>query len=140
MVDKEMLSAISELLEEKLEKTFDEKLKPICNRLDNVNTDIGILKSRMGSLEADMKYVKEEQLEGNVIPQLDGLKAEMKIVRVDQLENDIIPRLNTIEAYYIDTSERYMKGTEQIGEMVMDISILQSTVKRHSKKLNKIQV
>ena len=42
MVDKEMLTAMSEMMDQK----FDEKLKPVHDRLDR--------------LEADMKYVREE--------------------------------------------------------------------------------
>lgn len=72
MVDRELLEAISELLdqkleekldqklEEKLEQKFDQKLAPIYARLDKV--------------ESDLSYV-----------------------RVVQLENTVIPRLNTIE-------------------------------------------
>lgn len=122
MVDKEMLSAISDVLEEKLE----EKLEPIHDRLDR--------------LEADMKYVKEEQLENNVIPRLDRLESDMKCVRVVQLENNVIPRLDTIEAYYVDTSKRYMERTEQMDAMSSDISVLKSVVSNHSQRLNKIPV
>lgn len=68
MVDKEMLMAMSEMmdqkldqkLEEKLEQKFDQKLAPIYARLDKV--------------ESGLTYV-----------------------RVVQLENTVIPRLNTIE-------------------------------------------
>lgn len=107
MVDREMLSAISELLEEKLEQKLeeklDQKLQPIYERLDD--------------LETDMKYVK-----------------------VVQLENNIIPRLNTIEAYYMDTSRRYMESTEQITAMKADIEVLKSVVSEHSQRLSRIPV
>ncbi len=80
MVDREMLSAIEELLDRKLEEKldqkldqkFDEKLQPIYARLDR--------------LEADMQYVK-----------------------VVQLENNVIPRLTAIESCYLDTYHRYLE-------------------------------
>ncbi|MDE6214223.1 MAG: hypothetical protein K2M70_12205 [Lachnospiraceae bacterium] len=122
MVDKEMLTAMSEMMDQK----FDEKLKPIHDRLDR--------------LETDMKYVREEQLGNNVLPRLDGLEMDMKYVRVVQLENDVIPRLNTIEEYYVDTSKRYMERTEQVDTMREDIEVIQSVLMDHSQRLGKIPV
>lgn len=118
MVDKEMLSAISSLLEEKLE--------PVYERLDN--------------LEADIKYVRKEQLENNVMPRLDGLEADMKFVRIVQLENNVIPRLNTIETCYLDASERYIERTEQLDVMRLDIDVLKDVVSNHSQKLKQLSV
>ena len=122
MVDKEMLTAMSEMMDQK----FDEKLKPIHDRLDR--------------LETDMKYVREEQLGKNVLPRLDGLETDMKYVRVVQLENNVIPRLSTIEACYLDTSKRYMERTEQVDTMREDIEVIQSVLMDHSQKLCKIPV
>lgn len=53
MVDQEMLMAMSEMM--------DEKLEPVYDRLDK--------------LEADMKYVRVVQLENNVIPRLNTIEA-----------------------------------------------------------------
>lgn len=109
MVDKEMLMAMSEMmdqkldqkLEEKLEQKFDQRLAPIYARLDKV--------------ESGLTYV-----------------------RVVQLENTVIPRLNTIEQSYLDTSKRYLESTEHIEEMRSNIGVLEHTVEKHSDKLNKI--
>lgn len=122
MVDKEMLTAMSEMMDQK----FDEKLKPVHDRLDR--------------LETDMKYVREEQLGNNVLPRLDGLEADMKYVRVVQLENNVIPRLSTIEICYLDTSKRYMERTEQVDTMREDIEVIQSVLMDHSQRLGKIPV
>ena len=122
MVDKEMLTAMSEMMDQK----FDEKLKPVHDRLDR--------------LETDMKYVREEQLGNNVLPRLDGLETDMKYVRVVQLENNVIPRLSTIETCYLDTSKRYMERTEQVDTMKEDIEVIQSVLMDHSQRLCKIPV
>lgn len=108
MVDKEMLSAISELLDEKLEEKLEEKLKPVYERLDGLDAGVS------------------------------DLQAQMKHVRVVQLENNIIPRLNTIEECYLDTFQRYKERTEQFDQMNEDIEVLKSVVSDHSRKLEKI--
>lgn len=114
MIDREMLSAISDLLdekleqkleeklEEKLEKKFDEKLQPIYDRLD--------------SLEGEVQYIK-----------------------VVQLENNVIPRLSTIESCYLDTAQRYIKGTEQIDEVAADVSVLKTVASSHSERLQNLE-
>ena len=122
MVDKEMLTAMSEMMDQK----FDAKLRPVYDRMDR--------------LESNITYIKEEQLENNVIPRLDRLESDMKYVRVVQLENNVIPRLNTIETCYLDTSERYMEKTEQIDAMSADVKVIQSVIEDHSQRLSKIPV
>jgi len=64
MVDKEMLMAMSEMmdqkLEEKLEQKFEQKLAPIYARLDKV--------------ESELTYVRVVQLENTVIPRLNTIE------------------------------------------------------------------
>lgn len=131
MVDKEMLSAISDLLdkkleekleeklekklEEKLDQKLDQKLAPIYERLDRVEADVSDLKQTTGKLTDDMRYVK-----------------------VVLLENNVIPRLNTIESCYLETSRRYLERADQIDAMQSDIGILKNTVEKHSDILQKI--
>lgn len=122
MVDKELLSAISDLLDEKLEQKleekldqkldqkFEEKLQPLYDRLDRVE-------QKVGALEQDVRHIK-----------------------VVQLENNVIPRLSTIESCYLDTFQRYQEGTEKIEGMAGDIEILKRTVSEHSMKLAKLSV
>ena len=126
MIDKEMLTAMSEMMDQKLDQKFDEKLKPVHDRLDR--------------LETDMRYVREEQLGNNVLPRLDGLETDMKYVRVVQLENNVIPRLSTMETCYLDTSKRYMERTEQVDTMREDIEVIQNVLMDHSQRLCKIPV
>ncbi len=119
MVDKEMLSAISELLEEKLDQKLGEKLDQ--------------------KLEEKLNQKFDEKLQP-IYERLDNLEADMKYVKVVQLENNIIPRLNTIEVCYMDTSRRYMESTEQITAMKEDIKVLKSVVSEHSQRLSRIPV
>ncbi|MDO4302955.1 MAG: hypothetical protein Q4D94_03480 [Bacillota bacterium] len=84
-----------------------------------------------------MSEMMDEKL-GPVYDRLDKLEADMKYVRVVQLENNVIPRLNTIEAYYVDTAERYLERAEQINAMSSDIEVMKVVLEEHSKKLSRI--
>lgn len=110
MVDKEMLLAISGLL--------DEKLEGLKNDVADLKTDVADLKSMRTDVES--------------------LKGEMQYIRVVLLENNVIPRLNTIESCYLDTFQRYKERTEQFDQMDEDIEVLKSVVSDHSRKLEKI--
>lgn len=128
MVDKELLTAISGLLDEK----FDQRLLPMNGRLER--------------LEEDMKYVKFS-LEKIVVPRIDGLDSrvdklenDVKYIRVVQLENNVIPRLDRLEECYLDAAKGFRERAEQIDTMAEDIRVLTNVVTEHSEKLNKLCV
>lgn len=135
MVDKELLSAISGLLDEK----FDQRLLPMNGRLER--------------LEEDMKYVKFS-LEKIVVPRIDGLDSradklesrldklenDVKYIRVVQLENNVIPRLDRLEECYLDAAKGFRERAEQIDTMAEDIRVLTNVVTEHSEKLDKLCV
>lgn len=138
MVDREMLTAMEELLDrkldeklnEKLDQKFSENLKPINDRLERLEAGMEELGKQISKLKVQMS-----KLDGRVAQ----LEADMTYVKVVQLENNVIRRLNTIEKYYVDTSTRYMERTEQIDRMNSDISILKCVVTKHSELLRKAQ-
>ncbi len=135
MVDKELLTAISGLLDEK----FDQRLLPMNGRLER--------------LEEDMKYVKFS-LEKIVVPRIDGLDSradklesrldklenDVKYIRVVQLENNVIPRLDRLEECYLDAAKGFRERAEQIDAMAEDIRVLTNVVTEHSEKLDKLCV
>lgn len=128
MVDKELLTAISGLLDEK----FDQRLLPMNGRLER--------------LEEDMKYVKFS-LEKIVVPRIDGLDSrvdklenDVKYIRVVQLENNVIPRLDRLEECYLDAAKGFRERAEQIDTMSEDIRVLTNVVTEHSEKLDKLCV
>lgn len=145
MVDMEMLSAISELLEEKL----DQKLE---NKFDGLRTEISGLKLKVDGLDSEVSGLKQEvgglkQEVGGLKQEVNGLKSEtgnlkeeLRYIRIVQLENNVMPRLATIESCYLDTSRKYIERTEQIDGMASDIEVLKCVVEKHSQKLEKIPV
>ena len=163
MVDKEMLTAMSDLLdqklEEKLDQKFDKKLGPVYDRLDKldenlesvndrlnqVDENLGSVNDRLNQVDENLGSVNDRlnQVDENlglVCGRLDKLELDMKYVRVFQLENVIIPRLNTIEQSYLDTFKRYIEKTEQIDTMERNIGVLKSVVQNHSDRLNQLSV
>jgi len=98
-------------------------------------------KEDKGMVDQEMLMAMSEMMDeklGPVYDRLDKLEADMKYVRVVQLENNVIPRLNTIEAYYVDTAERYLERAEQIDAMSSDIEVMKVVLEEHSKKLSRI--
>ena len=114
MVDREMLSAISGLLDEKLEQKFDEKLQPVYDRLDGLETnviprldgletdvgglkadvqdlkmDVGDLKTDVGDLKTDVGDLKTDV--GDLKTDVGGLKADVQDLKMDvgDLKTDV---------------------------------------------------
>ena len=152
MVDKEMLTAMEDLLDrkldekldEKLDQKFDEKLKPINDKLEKLdkrtsNLEISMKKldERTSNLEVSMK--KLDECTSNLETSVEKLEAGMTYVKVVQLENNVIPRLSTIEGCYLDTYKRYIEKTDQIDRIDLDISVLKQVVAGHSEQLKKAQ-
>ena len=121
MSDNELLFAISDML--------DAKLEPINNRLDRI----------------------EQTQENNILPRLEKMeqsqeRLEQSYERLEQsqkkieltLENNVLPRLQTIEDCYLSTFERYRSGVGQIEKMQSDIDVIKATITKHSEILQKL--
>ena len=117
MVDQELLVAISNLLEEKLEI----KLQPI-------RQDIAELKADVNELKADNK---------NIHARLDSLEKEVKKNSLI-LENEVLPRLQTIEQCYVESSKIFMRKSDQIDKMQDDIDVMKIVIQEHGSKLEMI--
>ena len=107
MVDREMLSAISGLLDEKLEQKFDEKLQPVYDRLDGLETnviprldgletDVGGLKADVQDLKMDVGDLKTDVGDlktdvGDLKTDVGGLKADVQDLKMDvgDLKTDV---------------------------------------------------
>ena len=122
MVDQELLSAISDLLdekldeklEEKLEAKFEEKLRPIRQDIDELKADNKLIHIKLDSLESDVK-------KNSLI-----------------LENEVLPRLQTIEQCYVESSRIFMQKSEQIDRIQSDNDVMKIVIQEHSESLEKI--
>ena len=129
MVDKEMLSAISDLLEEKLEQKLEQKLE---EKLDEkLEEKLSTIKCKIDSMESEINTINRR---------LDNVEQDVRHIRVVQLENDVIPHISTIESCYLDTYQRYQKSTDKIDGIADDVEILKLTVSEHSGRLAQLPV
>ena len=120
MTDNELLLAISNMMDTKLEhitkdvQEMKEDIKKVNTRLENVEL-------RVGNIEKDVNEIKAK-----------ALNIELT------LENDIKPPLNNIQACYTSTYDRYKDNVEDYEAMKQDMSIVKKVVEEHSEKLNKL--
>lgn len=111
MIDKEMLTEISDLMEEKLE--------PVYKRLDK--------------LEKDIEFVRVNIIDNNIFPRLHSIEVDAKY-------NSVVQLVNTVMKNYDRTENRYKDTMGLIGEMRIDINNLNTTVTQHSQELMNLSV
>lgn len=137
MVDQELLSAISDLLEEKLEQKLEEKLEQkleqkletkLESKLYPIRCDLVELKSDVSELQVDNR---------NLHAKMTSLEREVKKNSLI-LENDVLPRLQTIEQCYVESSGLFVKKSEQIDCLQADVDVMKIVIKEHSEILDKI--
>lgn len=117
MSDNELLLAISDMMDKKLEAG----LKPVGNQLDR-------MENRIDRMENELQSVKNE---------LQSVKNELQSVKLFQ-ENVILPRLNTIESCYTDTYDRYKDYVDKMDAVYVDVDLLKKVVTDHSEKLQNL--
>lgn len=120
MVDNELLLAMSEMM--------DGKLQPI-------KEDLAEVKEEQKEMKKDLAEVKEEQQK--IKDDLQGVKNEVHRINLYQ-ENVIQPRLKTIESCYTDTYNRYKSDADKMEAAFKDIELLKTVVSEHSKQLQRL--
>ena len=139
MTDNELLLAISEMMDTKL----DSKLSPIENRLERVENRLERVDNRLERVEDRLDGLenKFDELE-NRVESLENndkrIEIRVKRIEIDLLENNVLPRLSTIESCYTDTYNRYKNHADQIQAVIEDNTLLKKVVTEHSEKLQAI--
>ncbi|MBQ4530736.1 MAG: hypothetical protein IJA36_09045 [Lachnospiraceae bacterium] len=127
MTNEELLSAISDMLDEKLDQKLDEKLEQkldekLDQKLDEkLDQKLEPLKNSITTMQHDIYEIKDKQQQMGLV-----------------LENDVLPRLQNIESCYISTYDRYKNSVDDYEVMKQDIDLLKKVVAEHSEKLQKI--
>lgn len=148
MTDNELLLAISEIMDKKIEplkKDINEVKETINNdilprlgrieeRLDRVEERLDRVEERLDRVEERLDKV-EERLD-KVEECLDRVEYDVRELKIT-LENDIKPRLRNIGNCYLTTYRRYQSGVNQIEAMQRDIDIMKEVLVEHSKLLRK---
>ena len=150
MDNKELLLAISDMMDEKLDAinvrmdTMEDKL---TSRMDALDAKIDAVESKLSAeicaLDAKIDAVDCKlsadirALDAKIDAVDERLSADIKKINVS-LENEVLPRITHIEQCYLATSERYTNETGRINGLVADVQVLKSVVQNHSERLQKI--
>ncbi len=103
--------------------TLKSDVSTLKSDVSTLKSDVSTLKSNVSTLKSDMADVKNR---------VSNLEQDMKVVKVDLLENNVIPRLDHIENCYMDTSKRYMKDADKFENAITDIEIMKLAIQRNS--------
>lgn len=123
----EDLLAISQMMEEMLDRKLDARLKPIEHELKVLKAEVKDLKGEVKGLKAEVDGLKAE---------VDTLKTEIDQIKLFQ-ENIIMPRLNDIEACYTSTYQRYKDHADRMEQTYEDVALLKKVVASHSEMLQR---
>lgn len=121
MSDQELLSAISDIVEAKLEpikqdiRGLREDVSVLKEKVGNLEEDVSILKEKVSNLEEDVSILKEkvgglEEKVGSLISRMDSLESRMGSLesRMDSLES----RMDLLESR-MDSLESRMGSLEK---------------------------
>ncbi len=123
----EDLLAISQMMEEMLDRKLDARLKPIEHELKVLKAEVKDLKGEVKGLKAEVDGLKAK---------VDTLKTEIHQIKLFQ-ENIIMPRLNDIEACYTSTYQRYKDHADRMEQTYEDVALLKKVVASHSEMLQR---
>ena len=149
MTDNELLLALSDMMDKKL----DSKLQPIKNDLcdlkqdvKDLKEDVAVLKEKVASLEDNVAALKEDVLElkeNTAIVKWDiraikldstALREDVTTVRID-VEHTVKPQLYLLAENYVPAAKKYESETAKIASMQEDSDIIKKVVTEHSKKI-----
>ena len=130
----EDLLAISQMMEEMLDRKLDARLKPIEHELKVLKAEVKDLKGEVKGLKAEVDGLKAE-VDG-LKAEVDTLKTEIHQIKLFQ-ENIIMPRLNDIEVCYTSTYQRYKDHADRMEQTYEDVALLKKVVAGHSEMLQR---
>ena len=139
MNNKELLQAMSELLDKKLDEKLDDKFKielqPIKEDIRTLKSDVGSLKEDVSSLKEDVDSLKSGQR--TLTEEISILK--QRFIRLEfHIENVTDKNISILAENYLPAAKRYEKACEQMDIMQDDIKLLKRVVSEHSQILQKL--
>lgn len=138
MTDNELLLAISEMLDKKL----DSELKPVKNDIHSIQDNMHSMQNEICSMRNDINSMQNDicSMQNDICSMqndINSMQNDMHSMKMFQ-ENIILPRLNTIESCYTDTYDRYKNHADKMEAVFSDVELLKKVVSAHSEKLQKI--
>ena len=144
MLSKEDLNAIKAIVQESI-KGVEGKVDNLEGRFDNLEGRFDNLEGRFDNLEGrfDSLEGKVDNLEGRMDrfeTRFDHVENDLKVIKIDLLENNVIRRLDTIEQCYLDTSKRYLEKTEKYEAAITDIEVMKIAIMKNSEDIRELQL
>ena len=136
MVDKEMLEAISQMMESKLEQAIE----PIRTDLAGVKSDLEEVKHRVTAIEVTQENVKSDL--AGVKSDLEEVKHRVTTIEVTQ-ENDVKTQLRLLGEGQQGMNEKFKK-LDQVAEDVENIKgtvhILEAVTKSNTTQIKELRL
>ncbi|WP_022761352.1 hypothetical protein [Butyrivibrio sp. AD3002] len=113
-----------------ISKIVKESISGLEQDVSGLKQDVAGIKERLD--EHDKRFDRIESDLTGIESDLAGIKSDLTCIKVDQLENNVIRRLNTIEACYLDASNRYIKNSDKFENAITDIEIMKRAIQKNS--------
>ena len=155
MTNHELLHAISDMMDEKLQSTKEElrsEIQSVKSELrDELKSEIRSVKSELRSeLKSEIQSVRSG-LGAEIQSVRSGLGAEIQSVRGDlhlldgrvrkielTLENEITPQIQLLVENVLPAAKKFEKAAEQLDSLQSDMDMVKKAVAEHSEKLAKL--
>ena len=155
MTNHELLHAISDMMDEKLQSTKEElrsEIQSVKSELrDELKSEIRSVKSELRSeLKSEIQSVRSD-LGAEIQSVRSDLGAEIQSVRGDlhlldgrvrkielTLENEITPQIQLLVENVLPAAKKFEKAAEQLDSLQSDMDMVKKAVAEHSEKLAKL--
>ena len=121
-----------------IENIFDKKVDVLAQGIGTLGNRMDSLEHRMDGLENRMDGL-EHKMDG-LEHRMDGLEHDIKYIKVDLIENNIIPRLSTIESCFTSTYDRYREGSEKFSNALDDIAVMKMAIRKNSEDIQTLML
>ena len=144
MTNHELLHAISDMMDEKLQSTKEElrsEIQSVKSELrDELKSEIRSVKSELRSeLKSEIQSVRSDlgaeiQSVRGDLHLLDGRVRKIELT----LENEITPQIQLLVENVLPAAKKFEKAAEQLDSLQSDMDMVKKAVAEHSEKLAKL--
>ncbi len=161
MENKELLGAISQMLDEKLEpikadiSDLKEDVSGLKEDVSGLKEDVSSLKEDVSGLKEDVSGLKEDvsglkEDVSSLKEDVSGLKEDVSCLKKDvarldarqtkmelMIENEIRPDIKLLAENYVPAAKMYREQADKIEQMQTDIALMKSVIREHSEILQR---
>lgn len=141
MENVELLNAISEMMDKKLdaklsvlEKRMNTRFDKIEDRLEKVEIRLCKVEDRLEKVE--IRLCKVEVRLGKVESRVRKLESDMRILKLD-MDTKVSSAVKEITSCYFDTYKRYQKNNDKMEDTFLKADVMQSVIGKHLEQIQK---